>query len=278
MLYLGVGNAAPFPGTEEFPGGSSYPGENDYADCLVRLNPDAGGVDWYINVTGHNFMDHDNQNTPVLTTIDVDGTETPIVIASGKHGYVLAVNRETGEELWRTPVGTHNENAQLEELGADEDVEIFPGMFGGMLTPIAYADGRIFAPTMNLPFTITGAGGTTSSGDFLGPPDELVALDVVTGEILWSVEIPTMLVGGATVANDVVFTGGLDGVVRGYHVDDGSELFTYQASSGINASFAISGDYLFVPAGASLAPSEDTASPTPEPTTELIALMIGGGM
>jgi glucose dehydrogenase len=275
-LYLGVGNIAPFPGTEEFPGGSSYPGDNDYANSLVRLDAEAGGVDWYINVTGHNFMDHDNQNTPVLATVTMDGAETPVVISSGKHGYVLSVNPETGEEYWRTPVGTHNENESLQELGADEEVEIFPGMFGGMLTPIAYADGKIFAPVMNLPFTISGVGGTTSGGDFIGPPDELVAIDAATGEILWSVEIPTMLVGGATVANDVVFTGGLDGVVRGYNVEDGSELFTWQAPAGINASFAVSGEYLFVPAGATLMPSEDTADPPPESAAELVALMIGG--
>jgi outer membrane protein assembly factor BamB len=206
-LYLGVGNAAPFPGNEAFPGGSSYPGDNDYANCLVRLNPTSGGVDWYINVTGHNFMDHDNQNTPVLATMTMDGAETPVVFSSGKHGYIVAANPETGEELWRTPVGTHNENAMLQELGPDEEVEIFPGMFGGMLTPIAYSDGKIFAPVMNLPFTISGVSGTTSSGDFIGPPDELVAVDAATGEVLWSAKIPTMLVGGATVANDVVFTG-----------------------------------------------------------------------
>jgi alcohol dehydrogenase (cytochrome c) len=206
----------------------------------------------------------------------MDGAETPVVISSGKHGHVLAVNPETGEEYWRTAVGMHNENSMLQELGADEEVELLPGMFGGMLTQIAYADGKIFAPVMNLPFLITGVAQTTSSGDFLGPPDELVALDAATGEILWSVEIPTMLVGAATVANDVVFTAGLDGVVRGYSVDDGSDLFTWQAPAGINAGLAVSGDYLFVPAGATLLPSEDTADPAPEPAAELVALMIGG--
>ena len=145
---------------------------------------------------------------------------------------------------------------------------ILPGMFGGMLTPIAFAEGRIFAPVMNLPFMITGVSQATTSGDFIGPPDELVALDAATGGILWSADIPTMLVGGATVANDVVFTAGLDGIVRGYNVEDGSEVFTYQAPAGINASFAVSGDYLFVPAGVPLVPSE--------PITELVALKIGG--
>jgi outer membrane protein assembly factor BamB len=275
-LYVGVGNAAPFPGNEAFPGGSSYPGDNDYANSLVRINPDTGGVDWYINVTGHNFFDHDNQLTPMHATVTMDGAERPVVFSSGKHGYILAVDPETGEELWRTAVGQHNENESLQELGPDESVEVLPGMFGGLLTPFAYANGMIFAPVMNLPFTVNGVEGTTSGGDFIGPPDELVAVDAATGEIAWSVEIPTMLVGGATVANDVVFTGGLDGVVRGFSVDDGTLVFTYQAAAGINASFAVSGEYLFVPAGYALAPSEDTADPPPEQQFQLIALEIGG--
>jgi outer membrane protein assembly factor BamB len=275
-LYVGVGNAAPFPGNEEFPGGSSYPGDNDYANSLVRINPDTAGVDWYINVTGHNFFDHDNQLSPILATVSMDGTDTPVVFSSGKHGYIVAADPETGEELWRTAVGTHNENESLQELGPDESVEILPGMLGGLLTPFALADGRIFAPVMNLPFTVSGVAGTTSGGDFIGPPDELVAVDAATGEIVWSVEIPTMLLGGATVANDVVFTGGLDGVVRGFSVDDGTLLFTYQAPAGINASFGVSGDYLFVPAGYALAPSEDTTDPPPEQQFELTALELGG--
>lgn len=275
-LYIGVGNAAPFPGTEEFPGGSSYPGDNDYADSLVRLNSATGNPDWYINVTGHNFLDHDNQLTPILATVSMDGMDRQVVFGTGKHGYVVAADQETGEELWRTPVGQHNENEFIQELGPDETVEVLPGMFGGMLTPGAFADGMILAPTMNLPFMVSGVKGTTSSGDFIGPPDELVAVDAATGEIAWSVDIPTMLVGGATVANDVVFTGGLDGVVRGYNTADGSQVFSYQAPAGINASFAVSGGYLFVPAGATLIPSDDTVSPPPEPKAELIALNIGG--
>ena len=276
MLYLGVGNVAPFPGNAEFPGGSSYPGDNDYADSLVRLDPAAGRVDWSINVTGHNFFDHDNQLTPILATVSTDSGDRKVVFGTGKHGYVVAADPESGEELWRTPVGTHNENESLQELGADESVEIFPGMFGGMLTPGALASGMILAPTMNLPFTVSGVEGTTSSGDFIGPPDELVAVNAATGEIVWSVEIPTMLVGGATVANDIVFTGGLDGVIRGYKIDDGTPVFSYQASAGINASYAVSGDFLFVPAGATLIPSEDTATPPPEPKAEFVALKIGG--
>lgn len=268
-IYVGIGNASPYPGTEEFPGATSRPGDNDFANALMRINPDTASYDWYINVKPHDLWDHDNQLTPILA--EVDGT--PMVFSAGKHGFVVAANQDTGEELWRTPVGEHNENEFLQDLGADEEIELLPGFIGGVETPLAYTDGVIFAPVLNVPYTTTGVDG---EGDIFGGVGELVALDAATGEMLWSVDIPTMVLGGATIANDVVFTGGLDGLVRGFRVDDGTQVFSHQVPAGINASFAISGDYIFVPAGAPLVPSADTAEPAPEMSTALVALVIGG--
>lgn len=272
-LYVGIANASPYPGTEDFPGASSRPGDNDYANALMRIDPETASYDWYINVKPHDLFDHDNQLSPILANVSVEGAETPVVFSSGKHGWVVAANSETGEELWRTPVGDHNENEFLQELGADEEITLLPGFIGGVETPMAFSNGVIFAPVLNVPFTTTGVSGT---GDILGGTGELVALDGATGDILWSTEIPTMVLGGATVANDIVFTGGLDGLVRGFRTDDGTQVFTYQVDAGINTSFAISGDYLYVPAGAPLVPSEDSYNVSGEPETALIALKIGG--
>lgn len=272
-LYVGIANASPYPGTEDFPGASSRPGPNDYANALMRINPETAGYDWYINVKPHDLFDHDNHLSPILATVTVGEVETPMVFSSGKHGWVVAANSETGEELWRTAVGQHNENEFLQELGADEEITLLPGFIGGVETPMAYANNVVFAPVLNVPFTTTGASGT---GDIFGGTGELTALDASTGEILWSTEIPTMVLGGATVANDVVFTGGLDGLIRGFNVADGSQIFAYQAPAGINTSFAISGDYLYVPAGAPLSPSADTVSPAPDLSQEFIALKLGG--
>jgi outer membrane protein assembly factor BamB len=272
-LYVGIANASPYPGTEEFPGASSRPGPNDYANALMRIDPETASYDWYINVKPHDLFDHDNQLSPILATVPVDGSDVPMVFSSGKHGWVVAANAETGEELWRTAVGDHNENEFLQDLGAEEEIELLPGFIGGVETPMAYGNGVIYAPVLNVPFTTTGVEGT---GDIFGGVGELVALDAATGEITWTVDIPTMVLGGATLVNDLVFTGGLDGLVRGFRIDDGTEVFTYQCPAGINASFAVSGEYLFVPAGGPLSPSVDTAEPAPETSTEFIALRIGG--
>ena len=273
-LYFSVANASPYPGTAEFPAGSGRPGDNDYANSLVSLDVEAGKMRWYLNVKPHDLFDLDLHLSPILATVDIEGTSTPIVLTSGKLGYVVAARQDTGEELWRTPVGKH-QNDDLQELPADDFVEVYPGTTGGVETPIAYADGVVFAPVYNNPtwFSATDSEGRNTLQDATG---NLVAIDAATGEILWDAEQPAGMLASAAVANDVVFTGGLDGVVRGYNVADGTQVFSWQASAGLNAPFSISGDYLFIPAGGPLIASADTTEPE-TPQQALIALKIGGG-
>lgn len=270
-LYVGVGNAAPFPGVPEYPASTSRPGPNDYANSLVRIDPDRAAVDWYINVKPHDLFDLDNQLTPIVA--DIDGT--PMVFSSGKHGYVVAANRETGEELWRTAVGPH-QNDDLQEIPEGETVEVLPGVLGGVETPIAYANGVVFAPVYNMPTLYSATALDASSINVGDATGQLVALDAATGEILWDVAQPTGTLAGATVVNDVVFTGSLDGIVRGYNVADGSQVFSFQTGAGLNAPLAVSGDYLFIPSGGALIPSEDTIDPLPIEGAAVVALKLGG--
>ncbi|HVL25962.1 MAG TPA: PQQ-binding-like beta-propeller repeat protein [Thermomicrobiales bacterium] len=270
-LYVGVGNASPYPGIPEYPAGSSRPGDNDYANAVMRIDADRAAVDWFLNIKPHDLFDLDNQLSPVLGEID----GTPVVFTSGKHGYVVAVDRETGAEIWRTAVGEHK-NDDLQELPEEELVEVLPGTLGGVETPIAYAEGVVYAPVYNMASFYNAGGLDASSIDITKATGQLVALDAATGEILWDVAQPTGTLAAATVVNDIVFTGGLDGVVRGYNTADGTQVFTYQATAGLNAPFAVSGDYLYIPAGGPLIPSADTWNPAPEPAAQLIALKIGG--
>jgi plastocyanin len=188
---------------------------------------------------------------------------------------VVAANRETGEELWRTPVGRH-ENDEVQEISEGETLTIYPGNLGGVETPFAFADGKVFVALLN------SAGYYTSTGVGTGPESlatangQVVALDGATGDIVWDVTVPTPLFAGATVINDVVFTGGLDAVVRGFSVEDGTQVFTYHATSGLSAPLGAYGDLLLIPAGAPFIPSVDTADPAMTPATQLIALKVGG--
>lgn len=210
MVYAGTGNAAPYPGTAEFPNSSSRLGDNDYANSTLKIDPEYGSLVWYNNVKPFDLFDLDNHLTPVLVDAE-DGRN--LAIQSGKHGVVVAMDRDTGEELWRTEVGMH-ENSNVSEIPDGEWMTILPGTLGGVETPIAVADGRVFAPVFNMASVYSSSEMDPSSFDITAATGQLVALDLETGEILWDVAEPTGSLAGATVVNDVVFTGCLDGVVR----------------------------------------------------------------
>ncbi|HEY7032357.1 MAG TPA: PQQ-binding-like beta-propeller repeat protein [Thermomicrobiales bacterium] len=294
-VYFGVGNAAPWPGVvadgTPWPNGSSRPGDNDYASSMVSLDPQTGAIRWSHNAKPHDLFDLDFQLTPIIATVNVNGTDTKVAIGSGKAGRVIAVNADTGDVLWDTKVGKH-QNDDLQAIAPGQTVEVYPGTLGGVETPMAYSDGTVFVPVVNLSrqYNSTGSVGTLDYGKATG---ELVAIDATTGQIKWDAQIPTMVLGGAAVANDVVFTAGLDGMVRGFNVADGSQVFSYQAAAGINAPLAIAGDTLLVPAGgflispaaqSSVAATPGSAAEAAQPATpaaqtptqnELIALRIG---
>lgn len=261
--YFAIANAAPYPGTEEFPSGSSRPGDNDYANNIIKIDPETAGLVWNTNVDPHDIFDLDNHLSPVITSVtDSYGFEHQLVITSGKHGYVVAVEPVTGEIIWQTPVGRH-QNDKLDVIPEGETIEVYPGTLGGVETPLAVVDGKVIAPVLNLPTYYTSTGIDASRLDFLGGNGEFVALDLLDGSVIWDTVIPTGNYGAATVSNDVVFGGGLDGVIRALDINTGEQVWSYQTTAGLVAPFAISGDYLVVPSGGLFAPSEDTVDPAP---------------
>ena len=246
MTYWGAGNPAPWPGTKEFPNGSSRPGPNLYTNSLLALNHRSGELDWYNQVKPHDLFDHDSQLSPILVTTTIDDNQRDIVIGGGKTGTVIAFEADSGEVLWETGVGLHK-NDHLDSISAGGEVEVFPGIAGGVETPMAYADGVVYVPVVNwgalfpttaaraLPFS-TGTG-------------ELVAIDVKTGGIVWKQEFGSMVFGAATVVNDLVFTSTFDGMIYAFDRKTGTQIWTYQAPVGINGWPAVAGDTIIFPAG-----------------------------
>jgi len=249
-LYFGTGNAGPWPGIvadgTPYPNGSSRPGDNDYASSLVSLDAN-GSLRWSVNAKPHDLFDHDLQLTPMLATVDINGTQTEVAIGSGKAGVVIAANAQTGEVLWKTPVGKH-ENDTLTAIPDGQTVTVYPGGLGSIESPMAYANGLVFVPYFDDGQQYT----SLTQGDFVPPFNQasggLVALNAADGSVAWQNPYPKMNVCGVTVANDVVFTMAMDGVLRALKADTGEQLWQYQLAGGCNGSPAVAGDMLIVPA------------------------------
>lgn len=271
-MFYAIGNIYPYPGDAEYPNGISRLGNNDYANNILHIDKDTGSLIWNQNITGRDIFDLDT-HLVVTGVVDFgDDYTRDLVFASGKHGYVVALDPDSGAQHWRTPVGTHR-NAHLQEVPEEEgSVEVWPGTLGGVETPFAYADNVVYTPILELPtvYTPEGIEGGFAFNEATGA---LAALDATDGSKLWEIEIVSGALAGATVVNDLVFTGTLDGQVRAYSTADGSQVWSTQATAGLNAPFAVSGDYLYVPAGGPLIPSSE--SEEVENAARLIAYKLG---
>ena len=112
----------------------------------------------------------------------------------------------------------------------------------------------IYVPVVNEPATYENVAGSLGSGTIGANDGEVVAIDAATGAVNWDVKVPGDPFGGATLLNDVVFTGLHDGTLLGLDANDGHILWTYQAGGTINAWPAVAGDLLVWPLGGATPP------------------------
>jgi outer membrane protein assembly factor BamB len=259
-VFIGVANPAPFPLSPKSPNGSTRPGPNLYTDSLVALNGDTGKVLWYQQVTSHDLRDYDFQVSPVIATIN--GTEA--VIGAGKAGKVIAFRADNGKRLWTLSVGKHNAN-QYGPL-PKTPVTVCPGYLGGVETPMALNAGLLYVPWVDL-CAKQGATGFGAGVNFASGKGGLAAVNAATGTIAWKHTYPTLAVGAATIANDVVFTETYSGTIYAYNAKTGAVLWTTKAPNGINSFPAITKNMFIIGAGA---PSGK------KPLNEIVAYSLNG--
>jgi outer membrane protein assembly factor BamB len=242
VAYFGVANPAPFPGTADFPNGTSRPGKNLYTDSLVALDLKTGKLRWFHQVTQHDIFDRDQVHA-MVAHLD-DGSD--VVVSAGKSGVVVGLDPGDGSVLWRTEVGTHD-NDDLRAL--DGPTVVAPGTYGGVLTPPANAGGTIYLPVLNAPATLK-PNETAYFGAEMGQhPGEIVAIDARTGKQKWATEVPGDPLGGATVVNDLVLTTVLDGTLIALDRDDGKIVWQEKLDGGTNGWMSVAGDTVVVPVG-----------------------------
>jgi polyvinyl alcohol dehydrogenase (cytochrome) len=132
----------------------------------------------------------------------VDGRD--LVGVGDKAGVYTALDRDSGEEVWR------NEMTTGSRLG---------GVIGGG----AYEDGVVF--------TASNVGDPVSQ-----VPTNLVkvfAIDAATGDTLWEADLESSAFGAASVASGVVYQGTTDGVMHALDAETGDELWTAEPGGDI---------------------------------------------
>jgi outer membrane protein assembly factor BamB len=247
-VFISVANPAPLYGTPKYPNGSSRPGPNLYTNSIVALDGRTGRLLWYRQPFPHDLRDYDLMIPAIVTTVPVQGVQTEVVLVAGKAGKAFAYRADNGRALWTRTLGRHqNDTGPLPR----KPITIFPGDFGGVETPMALAANRLFVPWLDFPAkaSATGLAGGFAS-NFKAGRGGFTAIDAASGKVLWQRKLPAPDFGGATVANDVVFTSTYDGVVYAFDTQTGKTLWSQKTPAGINSFPAIDGDTVLVGAAA----------------------------
>lgn len=243
-VYWGTSNPYPWPGLEDYPNGSSRPGDNKWTNSTLALDLDSGELVWGHQHRPHDLFDLDSMLTALATTDD--GRQ--VLISSGKFGRVVGFDPTSGEVLWNTPVGRH-ENDDLQAF--EGELTVYPGYLGGVTTPLAVADGVVFAAVVNVPtsFPSPSIEYEPDAPNFSITNGQMVAVDATDGSIVWDVEVDGQAFGGATVVNDLVIGSTLTGELFALDRATGETRWSTQLDTGINGWPAVAGDTIVVPAG-----------------------------
>jgi alcohol dehydrogenase (cytochrome c) len=229
----------------------AHPSKLLYTDSDVNLNAATGKLRWYYQGVPNDFKDYDMQASPISAAIN----GVPVVLGSGKMGYVYAMNAESGQLIWKTPVGKHNghDNDSLLALEHKSKLKapytILPGSLGGVLTNLAVAGNSVYVATIDLAITATSLQsvlGTEASKQRTG---EIEAINLTTGQVEWDTKVPTLPLGAATVSNDLVFTTLFSGVLVALNSTTGAIVYQHKLPTSTNAPIAIAGNTVLIPAG-----------------------------
>jgi len=229
----------------------AHPAAMRYTNSDVNLDAATGKLRWYYQGVPNDFKDYDMQTSP----ISADAGGVPVVIGSGKMGYVYEMNADTGRLIWKMPVGEHNGHdddsleAMQHKLTLTVPFTIAPGSIGGVLTNLAVAGNSVYVTTLDLPLTYTTLRlpvATSSNGQLGG---EVEALNLTTGKVQWDRKVKSLPVGAATVSNDLLVTTLLGGTLLAIDRDTGKIAYERKLPTTTNAPIAIAGGTVIVPAG-----------------------------
>ncbi len=197
---------------------------NDKSDAIIAIEMESGEVRWIqqtiegdawngacgltkVNCPEEDGPDFDFGAPPIVATLD--GKD--YILAGQKSGMIFGIDPETGEILWERRLG----------MG---------GFNGGVHWGMAVSGGKLIVPITDTP------GNRFTTGD---PQPGLNALDIKTGERLWSTLHPASCTGkrdcyfnglsaAVTVTSELAFAGDLNGVLGIYRLDSGERIWSYE--------------------------------------------------
>jgi len=247
--------------------GAIRPGDNLYTDSMVAVDLDKGTYKWHSQYIAHDVWDLDAVSPVILTQAkDKSGNMVDVAIHGGKTGHVYVHDRATGALIRFSEAMVPQENMWV--LPTKTGARMLPGANGGVeWSPMAINPKlrMTYAANLHQPMTYHveeaayPGGKLWLGGAFKTIPGEeqsgrLVAVNLDTGKVAWTVKTPQPLIGGVlATAGDIVFNGEANGWFKAFDAKTGKELWKYNCGAGVNApavSYMVNGkQYVAVAAG-----------------------------
>ena len=162
LLYVGTGNAAPYPIWFRSPTG----GDNLFLASILAINPDNGKLVWYYQTTPGEIWDYTATQNIVLADVDIDGKPRKVLMQAPKNGFFYVLDRATGELIsagkytrvnWASHVDLKTGRPVLTEQGQwykDKPKLVVPFLGGGHVwQPMSYnpVTGLVYIPERSVP-------------------------------------------------------------------------------------------------------------------------------
>jgi polyvinyl alcohol dehydrogenase (cytochrome) len=234
LLYVGTQNAY-----------SANPAPYGNPTSVLALDLETGTERWVFNAPPGGgptapIEDVGFSASPNLFSARVFGQQRDLVGIGQKSGLYWALDRDTGEFVWRTQVSP-------------------AGPLGGMEGTSAVSGTRIAVPATDW----SDPAGPTAAG--------LVSvLDTGTGRILWTAAQSAPAASPAAISDDVLLQAGIDGVLHAYDLQTGQEHFQIDLGASVRSGIAVSQGFVV------LAPATPPFAPFVRPGTSIVAFAIGG--
>lgn len=211
-LFVPVGN--PWPDLDR----AYRPGSNLFTDSIVVLDALTGALKWWYQVAPADWRDMDLVAAPVLYR---DSHVRDVVAFAGKDGYITAVDRDTHQAIFRTPVTTI-EGPYKGPTPAG--IRICPGYAGGVewngpaldLKESTLVTGSVDACFIVKSGVTKYSPNAASFGGTVAPDGPLTgwvtSVDSETGKVRWRYHAVKPVIAGVTpTAGGVTFTGDIAG-------------------------------------------------------------------
>jgi PQQ-dependent dehydrogenase (methanol/ethanol family) len=267
-VYFGTGNATAWYRALRGP----EPQDNLYAASILAVRASDGEQVWHFQAVPGDNWDYDATAPLRVAELVIDGRSRNVIKQAPKSGFFYVLDRATGEFISGTPYvdgitwatgldpATGRPIESPSAYAGLEAVIVSPGASGAHnWQPMAYspATGLVYLPVkvgsqmlhapnpewMYDPSTYNLGMNYAYAGPLLA---ELIARPPTTGELLawnpverraaWRAPYPVVEGGGVlATAGDLVFQGRADGILAAYRATDGTQLWEFDAATGIMA-------------------------------------------